>query len=132
MGSYIRQRFRHEVPLRTLGVRLTEGEEELQRMLNMLVAKAHLTADQADRLRHVVGSTDHATAVAPKKNYWNCNEVGAWLSGLGLAHHALAFEKLRVDGRLLSRIDDEDLRELGVESRIERKRLLMELESLKT
>ena len=74
---------------------------------------------------------DAETAATPPYE-WDENGVGAWLETLGLGQHAAAFAKCRVDGRLLLRIDDEDLAdELGVSSRLERKRILAQIERLR-
>ena len=45
-------------------------------------------------------------------------------TSLGLSHLCLAFEKANVDGALLKVMDDESLKELGVSSSMERKKIL--------
>ena len=50
---------------------------------------------------------------------------------MGLAEHAQAFARHRVDGALLLQIDEADLSdELGVASRLQRKRLLTAIRDL--
>ena len=62
---------------------------------------------------------------------WSLSDVQAWLRNSGLAEHAEAFALHRVDGALLVQIDDEDLRgELGITSRLQRKRLLAAVRAL--
>ena len=62
---------------------------------------------------------------------WRLSDVQAWLRNSGLAEHAEAFALHRVDGALLVQIDDEDLRgELGITSRLQRKRLLAAVRAL--
>ena len=59
---------------------------------------------------------------------WDEQDVGAWLNSLGLGDHAPAFANSRVNGRLLLSLDDEDLQELGVASRLQRKLILTRCE----
>ena len=55
----------------------------------------------------------------------------AWLEREHMREHVASFQRERVDGKLLLQIDDEDLRaELGVSSRLQRKRLLAHIASL--
>lgn len=51
-------------------------------------------------------------------------DVLAWLTGLGLAHHAPAFSEQRITAEVLPDLTDEHLRALGVTALGERKRLL--------
>jgi class 3 adenylate cyclase len=51
-------------------------------------------------------------------------DVAAWLRGLGLEQYAPAFRDNDIDGEVLRRLTDEDLRELGVTSIGHRRRLL--------
>jgi hypothetical protein len=66
-----------------------------------------------------------------ERDRWSAEEVGQWLSGLGsvYANHALAFKSYGVNGRVLfgGEFGDEDLQELGVESKLMRKRILSEI-----
>ena len=58
---------------------------------------------------------------------WGTNDVQAWLVELGLGKHGATFQSFGVDGTLLHELDMEDLKcELGVESRLERKKILAE------
>ena len=50
---------------------------------------------------------------------------------LGLDVHVSAFADARVDGRLLLKLDDEDLLELGVTSKLQRKLILSRCEALR-
>ena len=65
---------------------------------------------------------------------WGVPKVQDWLRGhLGLAEHCDAFLKHRIDGSMLQQIDDQDLRdELGVHSRLQRKRILVSIASMQT
>ena len=83
-------------------------------------------------------SAEAGTAAAAKAttgsppHTWDINAVGAWLQDLGLGQHASAFAHHRVDGRLLLQVDEQDLvEELGVASRLERKRILSHIERLR-
>ena len=78
-------------------------------------------------------SSTHAPSAPALSPYeWDENAVGAWLQGLGLGRHAPTFARCRVDGRLLLRLDEDDLAEdLQVGSRLERKKVLVELERLR-
>ena len=56
---------------------------------------------------------------------WTVGDVLGWLEAVGLGEHRQEFERHRVDGCLLPELDSQDLkRELGVRSRLERKRVL--------
>jgi hypothetical protein len=61
---------------------------------------------------------------------WDERDVAAWLTDLGLSVHAPAFADSRVNGRLLLSLDDEDLQELGVASRLQRKLILTRCEAI--
>ena len=62
---------------------------------------------------------------------WRLSDVQGWLREQGFAEYAEAFARHRVDGALLVQIDDEDLQgELGVTSRLQRKRLLTAIRTL--
>jgi hypothetical protein len=62
---------------------------------------------------------------------WDADAVGEWLDTSGLGAHRDAFRARDVCGRLLLELDDDDLRdELGVASRLDRKRLLAEIRAL--
>ena len=61
---------------------------------------------------------------------WTENAVSEWLRDLGLDVHVSAFADARVDGRLLLKLDDEDLLELGVTSKLQRKLILSRCEAL--
>jgi len=51
-------------------------------------------------------------------------DIAAWLHGLGLQHYEQAFRDNDVDGEVLRRLTAQDLRELGVASIGNRRRLL--------
>ncbi|KAG8458258.1 hypothetical protein KFE25_001550 [Diacronema lutheri] len=62
---------------------------------------------------------------------WDSAAVGHWLETVGLGKHRQAFNARGVRGRLLLELDDEDLQELHVGSRLERKRILTEISALR-
>jgi hypothetical protein len=71
------------------------------------------------------GESDAAVRTSAGVRSWRVHDVEAWLHGLDLAEYTDAFARHRVDGALLLQIDDADLSdELGVASRLQRKRLL--------
>ena len=95
-------------------------------------AIAQLLVDEPLPDRAAGGASD---AAAPRASTgvrsWKVRDVEAWLHGLGLAEHAQAFARHRVDGALLLQIDEADLSdELGVASRLQRKRLLTAIRDL--
>ena len=51
-------------------------------------------------------------------------DVTAWLEGLGLAQYAPSFAEHRVDGEVLPRLTDEDLKAIGVAAVGDRRRIL--------
>ncbi len=51
-------------------------------------------------------------------------DIDAWLRGIGLAHYAELFRSNDIDGTLLGRVTDDDLKAIGVTSLGHRKRLL--------
>ncbi len=57
-------------------------------------------------------------------------DVRAWLSSLGLEQHAAAFETNGVDVDLLPDLNNEDLKDLGVERLAERKKILKAVAAL--
>src|SRR5262245_39440867 len=57
-------------------------------------------------------------------------EVGDWLRNLGLERYEPAFRQHHIDGEILRQLTAEDLKELGVESVGERRRLLEAIRSL--
>jgi|EP01047_Picozoa_sp_COSAG01_P041448 hypothetical protein len=63
---------------------------------------------------------------------WSASRVAHWLASetVGLGKHAGRFETFGVDGALLAVLDDEDLQELEVTSRLERKKLLIQISKL--
>jgi class 3 adenylate cyclase/predicted ATPase len=58
-------------------------------------------------------------------------DVGEWLRGLGLEQHAPAFRDNDIDEQVLRRLTGEDLRELGVRSIGQRRRLLDAIAALR-
>lgn len=147
--QYVQMRFRDDALVRgggpqTFAIRLREAEDELLRFVHTLQIKDRLSSAEALKLtglQHGHGSTpepdvrEHNTDAASQKDSaatWDEDAVGAWLQQLGLGEHAPAFARCRVDGRLLLRLDDQDLEEeLGVSSRLQRKRILAQLETLR-
>lgn len=62
------------------------------------------------------------SAILPQ---WDVAQCCAWLRSIGLGQHAAAFEAQDVDGALLLNLDDEMLVELGIDSRLQRTKLLL-------
>jgi hypothetical protein len=62
---------------------------------------------------------------------WTCEQVLEWMARVGLAQHEIQLFRARnIHGRLLLDLDHEDLKEIGVSSRLERKRILVEINEL--
>lgn len=158
MAAYIRQRFRDDALVRggsqTMLNRMREAEDEIERMLIMLQATGRLSVDSAAKLRAgadvcaarlqdarssaspSVPSTavpgDGAQATQPTEE-WDEETVAKWLRKIGLGHHAEAFLRQRVDGRLLIHLDLIDLKdELSVDSRLERKKIVAHIAALRS
>ena len=126
--SYVRLKFRDDARVRgsdtMLKRLLADGEEELTRMTGYLEASG--------RLKKAPLASRTVVPDSPVPKRWSVEEVGDWLSSLGLAEHASAFARERIDGQMLMEIDDEDLHaELGVSSRLQRKRILAGVASLR-
>ena len=142
--TYVRSRF-YERQVDSNGNKLaevlTEGWDELERFVSMLSLKGRVTDDGAARLvsRSAVktpGQTpEHLLQTVPaadaRADTWNENAVSEWLRDLGLDVHVSAFADARVDGRLLLKLDDEDLLELGVTSKLQRKLILSRCEAFR-
>jgi hypothetical protein len=77
-----------------------------------------------------IKSTVTAPTQATGASAWSCEEVLAWMSGVGLERHSKTIRDHDIRGRLLLQLDHDDLLELGVASRLERKRILVEIEVL--
>jgi class 3 adenylate cyclase len=58
------------------------------------------------------------------------DDIGKWLEQLGLAEHAVSFVENGVDMALLSELDNDDLKDLGVSRLADRKRLLKAISDL--
>ncbi|EDQ88398.1 uncharacterized protein MONBRDRAFT_32932 [Monosiga brevicollis MX1] len=58
---------------------------------------------------------------------WTPEQVGQWLQSIELQALKPAFLKNRVDGQLLMELDDEMLQELGLNSKLLRRRLLLKI-----
>lgn len=142
MGVYVRDRFRdpavshlraHRDP-ELIARHLKDGNEECDRMVELLGKTKRLDAAGVQRmLLQVVPAQPHAqpTQVAPVAGLMREADVATWLTELGLQEHVAAFQRARVDGELLLALDGDDLLELGVESRVTRKRLLLRVEALR-
>ena len=64
---------------------------------------------------------------------WSVDDVCAWLRQVNCGEWCTAFERHDIDGKLLSRLDDDDLvAELGIESRLKRKKVLAERDAWTT
>ena len=136
--------------MRDVATRLREAEDELQRMVDLLLKSGRMNAAAAEKVRPPAPCTGETPASTSSSSIrmpvgssssnssdiecpleWDEGRVSEWLQELGLAHHAAAFSRLHVNGKLLQQLDDADLAdELGVSSRLERKRLLLLIEEL--
>eukprot|EP00049_Salpingoeca_infusionum_P006925 m.112890 g.112890 ORF g.112890 m.112890 type:complete len:844 (-) comp13494_c1_seq4:100-2631(-) len=56
---------------------------------------------------------------------WSVDEVCEWLETIGLGAHVAKFEDEGVDGELLVELDMEMLEELGISSKVQRKKLVL-------
>lgn len=56
---------------------------------------------------------------------WNCAQVSEWLTVTGLASYVPAFLEQGVDGALLAALDDDMLAELGMTSKLQRRKLVI-------
>jgi hypothetical protein len=94
-------------------------------------AIAQLPVDEPLLDRAAGGASDAAARASTGVRSWKVRDVEVWLHGLGLEEHTQAFARHRVDGALLLQIDEPDLSdELGVASRLQRKRLLTAIRDL--
>eukprot|EP00967_Tisochrysis_lutea_P013927 scaffold15622_cov31-Tisochrysis_lutea.AAC.1 len=159
---YTRDRFREQNTAQGLTRLLSEGEEELERFIATLRTAGRLIeptrrqssvsapAGQVEAIpfsspgvsasmqfsergvkQH---SASDGTTLMHEMCHWDCEIVQRWLrSEFGLSPQTLAaFDLHRVDGQLLSVIDDIDLSgELGIESRLLRKRILLAIATRK-
>ena len=140
--TYVRSRF-YEKHVDSNGNKLaevlTEGWDELERFVTMLSLKRRVTDDGAARLvsrsavkTPVPPAADAREARGPRPaDTWNENAVSEWLRDLGLDVHVSALADARVDGRLLLKLDDEDLVEFGITSKLQRKLILSRCEALR-
>jgi hypothetical protein len=63
---------------------------------------------------------------------WKVNDVVAFLEAIELGTHAEAFRTHSVNGKMLLTLDDKDLKQtLNIESPIVRRKLLMEIATLR-
>lgn len=63
---------------------------------------------------------------------WGEEQVLAWLrDDMGLPQLEPTFAQWRIDGSLLLELDHDDLEEMGIKSRLERKRILSSVEKLR-
>jgi class 3 adenylate cyclase len=60
------------------------------------------------------------------------DSIKRWLATLGLAQYVAEFERNDIDPGLLSKLTDQDLRELGIHSLGHRKKLLEAIAELKS
>ena len=149
MITYLRVRFRDNPAASSsegsLARALRDGEDELARFLKTLQSTGRLQpkttpADPAPpapavysaHILHPSGPSGEAlNMIDAHVSRWAESTVQEWLRGLGLEEHVPAFKRGRVDGALLLVLDDEDLEEeLGVVSRLQRKRLKMRIMEL--
>ena len=63
---------------------------------------------------------------------WKVNDVVAFLEAIELGTHAESFKTHSVNGKMLLTLDDKDLKQtLNIESPIVRRKLLMEIATLR-
>ena len=133
--TYVRTRFRDH-PFVEPGSHMFEelmrdGNEECNRMAAALLSKGlldHSTADSLTRESPFQIAVRRATSECLSS--WDEADVCHWLQSLGLEQHRSAFMENRVNGRLLLRLDHEDLEELNVSSRLQRKLILTRRDEL--
>jgi hypothetical protein len=140
MMTYVRVRFRDNALATSSSSALTrclrEGEDELKRFMRTLQAAGRLPDPQS--ITDPPSAEPVNVGVSPSGGLlntrrWTEAAVQEWLRGLGLDEHIAAFARHRVDGALLFQLDDEDLaHELGVTSRLQRKRILSRIGELKS
>jgi class 3 adenylate cyclase len=71
------------------------------------------------------GESNGVTAGAMNKSHGGLNlDIDGWLHGIGLAQYAEIFRANDIDGELLRRLTNEDLKDIGVASFGHRKKLL--------
>ena len=146
MMHYVRIRTRENIERGlsepALSIVLREAEHELQDFVKTLCATGKMTEDDVLRLSTTssMNSQDPSAALSSSGDddsdvavhTWSVDAVEKWLHRLNLGQHAKKFAAAGVDGGLLLRIDDADLAdELGVTSRLERKRVLLEIDRLR-
>lgn len=56
---------------------------------------------------------------------WSVAQCCEWLQSIGMGSYSSAFQAQQVDGALLLNLDDEMLQELGMDSKLQRTRLLL-------
>lgn len=135
MRVYSLNRFRdaiHERDPARVRRLMADGAEEVERMesLQRAIAERASGAAAEKASAHHVPAEAPATFCSPDVQSWGVEAVGDWLGRVGLGSQRPAFEARGVRGRLLLELDDEDLQELGVGSRLERKRILAEVRAL--
>src|SRR5215472_13781894 len=70
-------------------------------------------------------------AAADKSHRWGLNlDIDGWLRGIGLAQYAEIFRANDIDGELLGRLTNDDLKDIGVASLGHRKKLLKAIAAL--
>ena len=136
--TYIRERFRDPsvVPgSHAHAERVRDGTDEVERMVVALRAKDRLSEAAVSRLMGIQPPSMSTISASsdPSLPSTRSDEaaVAEWLKSLDLDAHVEAFAKARVDGRLLLSLDDDDLQELGVQSRLQRKLILTRLSSVR-
>ena len=136
--TYIRERFRDPsvVPgSHAHAERVRDGTDEVERMVVALRAKDRLSEAAVSRLMGIQPPSMSTISASsdPSLPSTRSDEaaVAEWLKSLDLDAHVEAFAKARVDGRFLLSLDDDDLQELGVQSRLQRKLILTRLSSVR-
>lgn len=111
---------------------MSDGLEEVARFEALQAAiAARTSAPHAPPAMPPAASRSASSNGSPAPASWDAGTVGDWLDRAGLGTHRQAFAARGVRGPLLLELDDEDLQELQIASRLERKRLLAEIRALR-
>ena len=115
--------------------RVRDGTDEVERMVVALRAKDRLSEAAVSRLMGIQPPSMSTISASSLQSLPSTRSdeaaVAEWLKSLDLDAHVEAFAKARVDGRFLLSLDDDDLQELGVQSRLQRKLILTRLSSVR-
>ena len=146
MLRYVRDKFREESSPLSREQRFREGQDELRRFIETLRKTGRIDAPlplEDPPMTTALPSGGHSDGIArdtarplafpDKVSDWTVDEVQRWLRREKLAEELVlsAFARHSVDGALLLELDVHDLEgELGMTSRLQRKRIIARIRSL--